>query len=122
MRVAVPLFGYHVAPRCEFANRFLIAEIEEGNIVCEEKYKTIAPGRPDRPIEDLLDELGCLGIKVILLEGYDVQFAPLAESKGIHVIDGVWGDAHQAIESFARGETLQNSSRDGWLGAFNIAR
>ena len=97
LRVAVPLFGDQVAPRFGFSERFLIADIENGLVVREEQHEITGPGWRERIVE-----LGRMGVKVILSGGYSLQSLPFAESKGIHVIDDIWGDASHAIELFAR--------------------
>ncbi len=103
IRVAVPLFGDQVAPRFGFADRFLIADIEKGEVVGESKYEANSPRDSKRRAERLLVELRILEVKVILYGGFDQHCVPLAASKGIHMIDGVRGDPHRAIEWFSDG-------------------
>jgi predicted Fe-Mo cluster-binding NifX family protein len=113
MRVAVPLFGNQVAFGFWSSDRFLIADVENGEIVCERQHRIRVSGRPERLSEKLLVELVGLGVKIILYGGNDLNFIPLSESKGIHVIDGVWGDAREAIELFSRGGIALSGGR-GW--------
>ena len=113
MRVAVPLFGAQVAFGFRAARRFLIADVENDEIVDERLHRVRVSGRPERIAEELLVELGRLGVKIILCGGNDLSFVPLSESKGIHVIDGVWGDAREAIEALSRGDIALGGGR-GW--------
>jgi predicted Fe-Mo cluster-binding NifX family protein len=96
MRVAIPLFGDDVAPRFGFASSFLIADVEDGQVTAVTRYATRAVSWLER-----IQELCRLDVNVILCCGYDQRFVPLAQSKGINVQTGVWGDARRAVEALA---------------------
>jgi len=96
MLVAVPLFGRDVAPRFRFADRFLIADISNGEF-SSELYAVMRGGWPGR-----LMELKRLGVRTVLCSGFNRRFVPLAASMGINVISGLGGDARAQIEAFAR--------------------
>ena len=108
MIVAVPLFGQEVAPRFGFAESFLVAEIENEQVVRADLIATEFRGWVNR-----LSELRNLGVEVILCGGFNRAFLPLAEDLGIHVMAGLAGDAHRAVEAFSRGDaqpTLPNAA------------
>ena len=97
MIVAVPLFGRDVAPRFRFADRFLIADVRDGEFTSEQ-VASLRGGCSDR-----LMELKRIGVQTVLCSGFNRRFVPLATSIGIHVISGLGGDAWTTVEAFAHG-------------------
>ncbi len=108
MLVAVPLFGQDVAPRFGFADSFLIAEIEDRQLVRTDQVATVADGWANR-----LGELRDLEVEVLLCGGFNRAFVPLAEDLGISILAGLAGNARQIVEAFARGEAMPNLFCDG---------
>lgn len=106
MIVAVPLFGQEVAPRFGFAERYLVAEIENEQVVRADLVATEFRGWVNR-----LSELRGLGVEVILCGGFNRAFLPLAEGLGIHVLAGLAGDARRAVEAFSRGYPARGLGR-----------
>ena len=101
MRIAVPLFGKDIAPRYVYADLFLIAHIEDGQIQKAYTVRLDFLGWPSR-----LNQLKNLGVDTILCGGFNRWFVPLAEELGLNVIAGNIGDACQVVEAFARGDLI----------------
>jgi predicted Fe-Mo cluster-binding NifX family protein len=108
MKVAVPLFGKDVAPRFRYADRFLVAEIAEEQVVVVDHIDLDFAGWPFR-----LGFLRDLGVDVILCGGFNRCFTPLAESLGVRILTDLNGVAEKVVEAFARGETMSTFQRNG---------
>jgi predicted Fe-Mo cluster-binding NifX family protein len=96
MIIAVPLFGREVAPRFAFADRFLIAEIEDRSPGLE-REEAFTGSCPDR-----LLALSRAGVEVLLCGGFNRRFVPLAVSVGIRVVYGLGGDARELVAAYTR--------------------
>ena len=101
MQVAVPLFGYRVAPRFGIADLFLIAVISDGRVT---QVRNVMINGDDW--HDRLRGLEKSGIDVLLCGGFNRRFEPMAHSLGIEVVAGLAGDALELVHSYARGEEL----------------
>lgn len=104
MRVAIPLFEGNVAPRFGFADRMLVATIEDGKVVDSETHR-FTPGGWHRRISRLVED----GVSVLLCGGFNCRFVPLAEDLGLEVIAGLSGSAAALVEAFARGEEMKTT-------------
>ena len=93
-----------MAPRFGFANKFFLAELVDGQVVSVNHREIITNSWASR-----LGELRNLNVEVIVCGGFNCMFVPLAEALGIRVITGLTGNAREAVESFARDETLPTS-------------
>ena len=65
VRVAIPLFGTRVAPRCLYADSMLLASIENGKVDSRSVHR-VAESAPIEP-EDWVDMLIELGVEVVCL-------------------------------------------------------
>ena len=93
-----------MAPRFGFANEFFLAELVDGQVVNVFQKEVIKNSWASR-----LGELRDLNVEVIICGGFDRMFMPLAEALGIRVVAGLTGNAREAVELFARDETLPTS-------------
>jgi predicted Fe-Mo cluster-binding NifX family protein len=98
MRLAIPLFGSEVAPRFGCAERILVADLREDG-----SWEEAAQSLGLLPWPARLQHLAQLGVTVLLCGGFNRHWLPLAESLGIRVIWGLWGDARELISAFHAG-------------------
>lgn len=101
MIIAVPLFGDEIAPRYEYANSFLIANVSGG--VVKYIYRV---ERESFEWMKGLKRLRKMGVHIILCSGFNRRFVPLAEEWGIQVYCGYTGDARILIERYAKGDLV----------------
>ena len=59
---------------------------------------------PDEAWSTRLERLSAAGVRVLLCNGFNRSFLPLAESFGIRVIFGLAGEAERLIDAFLRNE------------------
>ena len=98
MRIAVPLFGTRVSPRFDCAMTFLVAGVDEGEIV--ERSQIAAEGRTPR---DRVAWLLALGVDTMICGGIDMHSAQLLDLNGITAYSWVTGEAEDALRSVAEG-------------------
>ncbi len=97
--LAVPLHGDDVAPRFCSADRFLIAELDRGELHRLRQLTLFEETWSQR-----LERLSAAGVKTLLCGGFNRDFLPLAEGLGIRVVTGLAGEARQLIDAFLRDE------------------
>ncbi len=120
MRAAVPMFNEDIAPRFGFADRFLVGDIDNHQLVSCEEVCLESRGWPHR-----LEEIRNLGIETLLCCGFNRQFIPLSETLGIRVITGLSGTGREVLERFAQGAVMTpnrgcaRSGRGGGRGRGN---
>ena len=96
MRAAVPMFEENVAPRFGFAERFLVGDIDQHQVVHAEEVRIDFGGWPAR-----LEAIRHLGVDVLLCCGFNRHYLPLCDTLGVRVIAGLTGDGRELLESFA---------------------
>jgi len=102
MRIAIPLCGADIAPRFCFATTVLIVTTTDGPQPWREVARTTVDlGAPC--FADRLCDLQRRGVDVILCNGFNGRFLPMAEGLGLRV---VWGKAGVADGALA--EALTN--------------
>jgi len=94
--VGLPLFGDRVAPRCNCAENYLLARIENKVIASKE---TIHLQCEDE--WELIDELIGLGIEIFVCGGIEHEYQRRFEAKGVRVIGNVAGEANEALSALA---------------------
>lgn len=97
-RVAIPLFGSEIAPRFGFAQRFLLADLEEGCVRDRLEIDVSRLGWHRRLV--LLEEQG---VTLLLVGGFNRRFLPYAESLGVSVSWGHTGPVDALLEQLCRG-------------------
>jgi len=99
MRVAMPLFGSRISPRCQFARAMVVAEVSEGRIT---SHRTLAfdAGGDTEVIENLRE----LEIDLLVCGGVRREFMEEIEANGIAVICNVAGEADAILEALSAGE------------------
>ncbi len=97
--LAVPLHGEEVAPRFCSADRFLIAELDRGEL-----HRMRELSLAEETWSQRLESLSTAGVKTLLCGGFNRDFLPLAEGLGIRVVSGLAGEARPLIDAFLRDE------------------
>ena len=92
MRVAIPLFGTRVAPRCFYSNRALLAQITDNRVVSRKIVETTGMSEEER-----LSHLVDLGIEVFVCGAIEKEFVEMATSYGIKVVRDVAAEAEEIL-------------------------
>ena len=108
MLVAVPLFGSDVAPRFCFADRLLLAKVEDGAVEIVGPVALASASWTER-----LQALAGRGVDVVLCGGFNARMLPYARGLGLRVYWGLTGDAEALIRRLAAGELEDHLARVG---------
>ena len=100
MKVAIPLFGTRVSPRFDCGTALLVAEVSQGAAA------TTAEHVLDRTANSLqrIARLRTLGVGTVIcgaITGFALRHLV---ANGIQVFPGVFCEASDALDAFARGE------------------
>mgnify|MGYP003933863073 CR=1 FL=1 len=98
VRVAIPLFGTRVSPRCLYSEKMLLANVQGKNVVSRKIVETF--GMSD---EDRLSQLVNLGIEVFVCGAIEEDFIEKASAFGIKVIFNVAAEAEDILSALAGG-------------------
>ncbi|MEN8148926.1 MAG: DUF1847 domain-containing protein [Planctomycetota bacterium] len=98
MRVAIPLFGTRVSPRCQFARELLFAVVEEGAVVSQERIPFSTTD--DREVANLFRELE---LDVLVCGGLRREVMVEFEASGIQVYVNVAGETDVVLDALAAG-------------------
>jgi uncharacterized metal-binding protein/predicted Fe-Mo cluster-binding NifX family protein len=98
MRVAVPLFGRRVAPRCLTAREMLVALVEDDQIRATEELPLEA-----RDEEGLIDRLLVLGVDVLVCGGIGRDLENGLRANAIGVVNNVAGEVDEVLAVLCRG-------------------
>ena len=103
-RIAIPVFETDVAPRFCFARRFLIADVEDDEVVSRSYIDMGETGWRSR-----LTLLARQGVSHLLCGGFNRTYMQFTQGLGILVSWGLVGAVEQVLERFCRGEIRQSS-------------
>ncbi len=106
MRAAVPMFEDNVAPRFGFADRFLIGDIEQRQVVRAEEVRIDLRGWPAR-----IEAIRRLGVDILLCCGFNRYYLPLCDTLGVRVVTGLTGDGRALLDSFANDRLPKNRNQ-----------
>lgn len=98
MRVAVPLFGSRVSPRCLIAKEIVFLSVEDGRVLGRERAD-LEIGNEEDLVERLLD----LGADVLVCGGIRRELARDLAANGVRVIDNVAGELSGVVEALEAG-------------------
>ncbi|MEW5946171.1 MAG: DUF1847 domain-containing protein [bacterium] len=98
VRIAMPLFGTRVAPRCRHSNETLFARISGGKVVTKKVVPTIESSVRQR-VEMLLE----MGVDTFVCGGIERDFFESVSDAGIQVIDNVAGEAGHVLSKLSSG-------------------
>jgi predicted Fe-Mo cluster-binding NifX family protein len=99
MKIAIPLFDRRVSPRFDCAQDFLLASVENGEII--ERRKLLAS---DWTCRERVKKLCELGVETLICGGIDRLSAGLLAFYGVMIYSWVTGMAEDALRTFLRGE------------------
>ncbi len=97
-RLAIPLYGDHVAPRFVYADQILICGLGSGRDADRYRVTLNEASGPAR-----LRRLASMGVSVLLCAGFNRTLDPVARSLGIEVVWGLVGTAEHLIEAYRDG-------------------
>ena len=101
MRVAVPQYGARIAPVFDVARQLAIFEIENNEIVAEEKVPVgtiYMPARVSMLVDAGVDAVICGAISMPLLQ--------MIEAAGIRVFPNIVGNVKRVVRAYAQGRPL----------------
>jgi len=98
VRVAIPLFGTRVSPRCLYSNTMLLAQVADGAITSQRTVETSGMSEDER-----LVQLTDLEIDVFVCGAIDEDFLERVESYGIRVIRNVAAETHEILSALIDG-------------------
>ncbi len=99
MRIAIPISGAEVSNHLGMAQRFLIADIEDGKI--KQTAELPNPGHgPGGPPPHFLARLG---VNQVVAWGMPAHAMGMFQSMGVKVQLGATGDPHQVLNDFLAG-------------------
>lgn len=108
MRVAIPLFGNRVAPRCLNSESMLLANIENGAVNSRSIHHT-AELNPREWTEFLLE----LGIEVVVCGALSREFQQELKALGITAITNVAGEAEEVLGQLELGKLIPGYGLSG---------
>lgn len=110
-RIAIPLFGTRVAPRCCFAPTMLVAMIADGKVTATEVISTEGMNL-DQRLQLFLD----LNITTFVTGGIDLEFFEKVKAHGINVIANVTGETQEVLKELSAGRL------EPWFGYEHIKK
>ncbi len=99
MRVAIPLFGSRVSPRCVISREVLLADLENGKL----RSRRSAPFAV-RDDEDVLERLVAHHVDLLVCGGISGELREALAANGVEVIHNVAGEISEVLEVLERGE------------------
>lgn len=102
MRVAIPLFGTRVSPRCLLASEVTLAEIEPSRVLTQETVPF-----PVADESDLVEVLLGLDAGMLVCGGIGRDLVRELEASGIDVVQNVAGEVEEVLEALGAG-TLES--------------
>jgi len=98
MRVAIPLFGTRVSPRCLYSDKTMLVKVTDNRVVSRKIIETISISEEER-LSRLLD----LGIDIFVCGAIDEEFIEKADSYGIRVICNVAAEVEEILSALTGG-------------------
>jgi uncharacterized metal-binding protein/predicted Fe-Mo cluster-binding NifX family protein len=102
VKVAIPLFGTRVSPRCLYSAKTLLVQLDESREISRKIIDTEGLSEEER-----LSQLVDLEIDVFVCGAIDQEFVSRAESYGISVIRNVAAEIEEVLSAI-RDKTLEN--------------
>ena len=98
MRVAIPLFGTRVAPRCFYSEKTMLVQITDDQMISRKIIDTTGMSEEER-----LSQLVDLGIDVFICGAIEEEFVEMANSYGVKVIPDVAAEVEETLSALADG-------------------
>ena len=99
MKIAIPLFNRRIAPRFDCAQSFLLAVVENGEVIEHEELPTSR-----WPPLERVDKLCDLAVDTLICGGIDKASARRLNFYRVRIYSWVTGRAEDALQSLIRGE------------------
>lgn len=99
VKIAIPLFERRVSPRFDWAQDFLLASVENGDIVKRQDLSASGWSRQER-----VKRLSELGVDTLICGGIDRFSARMLSFYRVRIYSWVTGMAEDALGSFLKGE------------------
>jgi predicted Fe-Mo cluster-binding NifX family protein len=101
MRVGIPVFGDQVAPRFEYAQDFLIVDMNIG--ASSNRRLTVIVEPEEKKLPAFCKQFG---INVLICCGITQWCRQVLKEKGVEVISGVMSSSDSALESLRNGKLV----------------
>jgi uncharacterized metal-binding protein/predicted Fe-Mo cluster-binding NifX family protein len=111
MRVAIPLFGARVAPRCLAAREMILAEVEGGRVVSRRPVRLAAANE-----QSLVERLVEVEARLLVCGGIRRELKEDLAACGVEVIDNVAGEASEVLSTLCAGALASGYGLDGSPG------
>jgi predicted Fe-Mo cluster-binding NifX family protein len=98
MKIAIPIFGNRISPRFDFSPELWVIEVENGEVLGQEKISTANLSLPQR-----LERITSNGVDKVICGGIDGFSCSQLGSGGIDIVQDVMGDADIVFDLFMRG-------------------
>lgn len=112
MKVALPLFGTRVSPRCRIAREMILATVEDGAVTARE-----AASLEIAEEDDLVECLAALGVDVLVCGGIRRETEESLLASGIRVLNNVAGEAEEVLGALCGGGLAPGHGLGGGVGA-----
>jgi len=99
MKIAIPLFDRRVSPRFDCAPDFLLASVENSEIVKRQELSASRWSRQER-----VEKLSELGVETLICGGNGRLSEGLLTFKGVKIYSWVSGIAEDGLRTFLRGQ------------------
>ena len=120
-RIAIPVAGARVSPVFDVAHKFLLVDLENGQVISRAGHELKAQSAYARA--RLLAELG---VGALICGGISWPLATMVEAQGVRVIPWVMGEVEEVLAAHVSGQLLVPSftmpgcrrgrRRRGWGG------
>ncbi|MBT3310568.1 MAG: hypothetical protein HN737_10220 [Desulfobacterales bacterium] len=102
MKVAITAWEYKISPVFDSAQKLLIAEIKDKEIISR-RYEFFNP----QIISSLVDVFGSIKIDVLICGAISETPARIIESSGIILIPFIGGKIEEVLDSYAKGKRIR---------------
>jgi predicted Fe-Mo cluster-binding NifX family protein len=113
MRIAIPITDGQVAPHLGICQRFLIADVEAGQVIREAEVENPGHGPGGPPPAFLIRQ----GVTHVVCWGVPVHAREILRNSGVDVTLGATGDPRQVLSDYLKGTLeLTTEGLDGGGG------
>ncbi|RJP64998.1 MAG: DUF1847 domain-containing protein [Candidatus Abyssobacteria bacterium SURF_17] len=99
MRVAIPLFGTRVSPRCLYSDKTLLVQVRDNAVISKKTVDTTGMNEEER-IAQLVD----LEIDLFVCGAIDEDFVQRVDSYGIKVVQDVAAEVEEVLTALTGGQ------------------
>ena len=103
--VALPVYGERLAPVLDFADRMVVADIEDGCAVSRRGFE--AGGLPPVRVARLIDN----GVTVVVCGAVSNLLGMMLWHAGVELVAGITGGVEEVLEGYASGRLAESRFR-----------